>query len=424
MASTELTIPTGLRPVIWFPAFLIVFAGAASIGHGAGARQTSASQSISVRDVRVRLAADATRVRVRSDAMIQVADPSGSRASPLDAESWHVFTPAGREIRCGDRRFAADGVTLNSAGHGSITVAFDRGAGWSPSRRYPGLVDLRCLGDGKLGVINAVDVERYVSSVVAHEIWPTFEREAYRAQAIAARTYVLYAMIQRRNATHDVKAGQGSQVYLGIREDDTGRQAAEAARYTRGIVSTWGAGDGGRLFSAFYSAVCGGTTQSAARFGDEHDIKPLSGGAKCDFCKDAPGETYRWGPVRIDKNEFRSRLVARNPKAGFSGSITKIEVIDRSPQGRPSKLAITGSTGKPLELSAESFRLAVGAERMRSTDCTIRVTQRHIVIENGRGFGHGVGLCQWGAQGLAKHGRTAAEILRFYYPGSHLARAY
>ncbi|MCH7591382.1 MAG: SpoIID/LytB domain-containing protein [Planctomycetes bacterium] len=424
MASTELTVPIRPRPTVWIPVFLIVFAGAASTGHRAGAEQTLASPSISVRDVRVRLAADATRVRVRSDAMIQVADPSGPRKSPLDAESWHVFTSAGRAIRCGDRRFAADGVTLHTGGYGSMTVAFDRGAGWSPSRRYPGRVDLRCLDDGTLEVINAVDVEQYVSSVVAHEIWPTFEREAYRAQAIAARTYVLYAMIHRRNAAYDVKAGQGSQVYRGIRADDTGRQAAEAAWYTRGIVSTWGAGDGGRLFSAFYSAVCGGVTQSAARFGDEHDIKPLSGGAKCDFCKDAPGETYRWGPVRIDKNELRSRLVARNPKAGFSGSITKIEVIDRSPQGRPIKLEIIGSTGKPLELSAESFRLAVGAERMRSTDCTIRVTKRHIVIENGRGFGHGIGLCQWGSQGLAQRGKAAAEILCFYYPGSRLARAY
>ena len=422
MAPAQLTIPMRPRPAVWIPVFLIVFAGATSTGHGA--EQTSTPQPISVRDVRVRLVADATLIRVRSDTMIQVVDPSGSRKATLDAASWHVFAPAGRGIRCGERRFEADRVTLHSAGHGSVTVAFDRGAGWSPGRRYPGLLNLRRLDDGKLEVINAVDVERYVSSVVAHEIWPTFEREAYRAQAIAARTYVLYAMIQRQSAAYDVKASQGSQVYRGIRTDDTGRRAAEAAAYTRGVVSTWNTDGAHHLFSAFYSAVCGGMTQSAARFGDEHDIKPLSGGTKCDFCKDAPGDTYRWGPVRIDKNEVRSRLVARHPKAGFSESITKIEIVDRSPQGRPIKLAITGSTGKSLELSAESFRLAVGAERMRSADCTIRVTQRHIVLEDGRGFGHGVGLCQWGADGLAKRGRPAAEILRFYYPGSHLARAY
>jgi len=73
---------------------------------------------------------------------------------------------------------------------------------------------------------------------------------------------------------------------------------------------------------------------------------------------------------------------------------------------------------------AERFRLAVGPTVVRSTDCRIRVSGDEVIFENGKGYGHGLGLCQWGMQGLAQSGKHAAEILRFYYPGSKLTRVY
>jgi stage II sporulation protein D len=87
-------------------------------------------------------------------------------------------------------------------------------------------------------------------------------------------------------------------------------------------------------------------------------------------------------------------------------------------------LRITGSSGQEHDILAERFRLAIGSRIVRSTDCDIRVLKDEVVFENGRGFGHGLGLCQWGAQGQALEGKRAGEILRFYYPGSRLTRVY
>ena len=83
-----------------------------------------------------------------------------------------------------------------------------------------------------------------------------------------------------------------------------------------------------------------------------------------------------------------------------------------------------GERGEALELPGENFRLAAGSRIMRSTNCRIRVTDDAVVFEDGKGFGHGFGLCQWGMEGQARLGRTAAQILRYYYPQSHLRKAY
>ena len=99
-------------------------------------------------------------------------------------------------------------------------------------------------------------------------------------------------------------------------------------------------------------------------------------------------------------------------------------MIERSQQGRSTRIRITGDSGEAHEMSAENFRLAVGANHVRSTDCVIRMTESDLVFENGRGYGHGLGLCQWGAQGQALDGKSAAEILRYYYPGAKLTRVY
>jgi stage II sporulation protein D len=165
-------------------------------------------------------------------------------------------------------------------------------------------------------------------------------------------------------------------------------------------------------------------SQSAAIFGPENDIPPLAGNVPCDYCKIAPGETYRWGPVRLMKTEVRDRLVAAYPDLTVLGQVRSLQVTERTPSGRPVRLRIVGSDGASHDLLAERFRLAMGGRLLRSTDFTIRETSRALIFEKGRGFGHGLGLCQWGMQGQALQGKRAGEILRYYYPGARLARAY
>lgn len=315
-------------------------------------------------------------------------------------------------------------MEVSADSDGAVEVSCERKGGWSVERRYPGTIRIDVVDNGRLDVINYVDVERYVACVVANEVWPTFETEAYRAQAIAARTFVLFQMNRRNSAAHDVSATQGSQVYLGIRTDTPGRRAAEATGSTRGIVLSYSDGDGEHMFCAYYSAACGGMSQSAAIFGPRDAVEPLAGGVRCDYCKIAPGETYRWGPVRMKLSEVRSRLVAANEKLSVLGRIRGVEVCERTASGRPVRIKLIGDKGASHEMLAERFRLALGGAKVRSTDFVLRVKNDTLVFERGRGFGHGLGLCQWGMQGQALLHRRAGEILRYYYPGSKLTRVY
>lgn len=359
--------------------------------------------------------------------------------------------PAGLAIRDGERRIVMDAgpdewVTIASDSQGHLSLdghseyagplwvnseksptLFLRAAsddGWTDEREYFGRMEAVVGDDSRLDVINHVDVEHYVACVTASEVWPTFEQEAFRGQAIVARSYVLYQMLRRSSADFDVSATQGSQVYRGVRRDKVGRRAVRAAEYTRGIVLTYNDGQRDRLFCTYYSAACGGMSQSAAIFGVEGDIEPLTGGVPCDYCRIAPGQTYRWGPVTLTKDFVQERLTERYPDLETLGALRRIEVADTTAAGRALTIRLTGASGETHELLAERFRQAIDPMTLRSTHFRIRDEGSEVVFEDGRGFGHGLGLCQWGMQGQAKEGRPLSEILTYYYPGSRLTRVY
>lgn len=405
---------------------IFLFCGPASCGRNEKRQpDTSPEASVPVRPVRVLIASEVERVRIRAEGIITLQDKKRTEPGSYAADEWLTVEPGGSgDIRVGGRSLSIGSAVLAADATGCIRIAISREDEWTGDVEYWGSLRVNVAEDGDIDVVNHVDVEQYVACVVAQEVWPGFEREAYRAQAIAARTYVLYQMGRRRNAAFDVSATEGSQVYKGIRRDEPGRRAAEAAKYTRGIVCTWRDRGEDKLFSTYYNAVCGGVSQSAAIFGKADDIPPLAGGVRCDYCKIARGDTYRWGPVRLSRQEVLGRLMVRYPELAALGDIAAIKVIERAPGGRPVRMRITGSTGRIHDMLAERFRLAIGSMVVKSTDFDIRVTDGDVLFEHGRGFGHGLGLCQWGMQGQALAGKRAGEILRFYYPGSRLTRAY
>lgn len=378
-----------------------------------------------LRKARVLIAEDAERVELRAESGISATDGDGAIIGSYPAHQWLTIAPGGEgTFRLGETTLTAEKVTLRLASAGCLTIRLEPGKKRSPPRCYPGTLQLVRTDEGLIDVVNSVDVEQYVACVVAAEVWPTFREEAFRAQAIVARTFLLYQMEQRKDAFYDVKATQSSQVYRGRRDDATGRRATRATKDTRGLTCTWRDGDRDRLFSTYYSAACGGRSQSAAIFGEADNVPPLTGGVKCDYCRIAPGKSYRWGPIRLRRDEVFRRLTSRYPELRSLGQVAKIEVIERTAADRPLRLRLTGSSGDTHDMLAEHFRLAMGGTVIRSTDCDIRLTRKHVIFENGRGFGHGLGLCQWGMQGQALEGKSAAEILRFYFPGSRITRVY
>ena len=175
----------------------------------------------------------------------------------------------------------------------------------------------------------------------------------------------------------------------------------------------------------FYSSCCGGTTQNVTNIKRNFpSVPPLAGGVRCDCYKTAKGKTYTWPATSVSKSEVTSKLVARYPKLRALGRIEHIQVVERTAAGRPKILELLGAGGQASRMLAEDLRLAVGSRVIRSTNCDIRSERERFVFANGRGFGHGMGMCQWGAEAMARAGHPAADILKHYYPALNLTRAY
>jgi stage II sporulation protein D len=302
-------------------------------------------------------------------------------------------------VKLGDYDPMVYGVKIRAEHASSICVN---------DRYYRGEVDIIRCKDMTLLVINHVDIEDYLCSVLVGEISHRWPVEALKAQAIAARTYAVYQSRLNKDADYDLTGSVYSQVYQGSSVERN--QASEAVKATEGMVLTYN----GKIFPAYYHGACGGTTEDANELWGVK-LVPLAG-VRCNFCKDSP--SFKWRN-RIPLSVIASRLAANRMSVG---RIRNIVPAGFNSSGRIHDLKIKG-TKDTVVLDANRFRLFVGADLVRSTNFKVSLSGRNAVF-NGYGWGHGVGLCQWGAHFMAKKGYTAEEILKFYYPGSEIARKY
>lgn len=377
------------------------------------------------RDIRVLLLDTVSGCEIMCEDPVQVITWPEGRVVASNAEWTHPSVRFGTdEIQLVglEQSVTAPGVEIRSAGSEPLSLALSNGT-W---RQYRGALRLlrQPLRTGT--VINVVDIETYLVGVVSAELLSSFHEEAFRAQAIAARTYAWY---QKRTKgvgrAWDVTATESSQVYMGLEREDEVPKAREAVRDTLGVVCTRTTPAGPRIFCTYYSSTCGGSTQSAAALGRTDPVVPLAGNVMCTYCAHSPH--FEWpGPVALDKTEVTRRLRERFPRFDRLGRIQRVDVVQATPAGRPVRFALTDAENRSLELAAEDFRLGLDptGRRIRSTFFEIQNEEDTLVLTGGHGFGHGVGLCQYGADGLAQTGRSAAFILRFYYPSSGLTRAY
>jgi hypothetical protein len=160
----------------------------------------------SLRPVRVLVASGVNRIRIRADGSLSVVGDKSLSYIMDGASDWLVVSPgASRGIRVGGEPWPVLKVKVAAAPSNIIAMSADQD-GWLPGVRYAGELHVVVRENGRLDVVNHVDVETYVGCVVAGEVWPTFHTEAYRAQAIVSRTFVLYQMKQRQGASFDVTA--------------------------------------------------------------------------------------------------------------------------------------------------------------------------------------------------------------------------
>ena len=272
-------------------------------------------------------------------------------------------------------------------------------------RRYPGALRIERDGKGRFGLVVATDLETYLEGVVPGEIPATFPTEAQRTQAIVARTYAL-SRAPRTGAIRLHDHGGADQEYVGIPAVAAHRQVArDAVSSTRGMVLL----DGALPLRTYYHSTCGGATTPVESVFPDTPTVPLSG-VSCSWC--TASKYYRWHASLPAADVLRA--------AGATGPLRSLTVLARDGFGRATRIRVVGATSQ--DVPAGEFRLRVGAGRLRSTWFDDLAVDGGAVAASGRGWGHGVGLCQMGAKGLAETGSAAAEIVATYYPGAQLVR--
>ncbi len=291
-------------------------------------------------------------------------------------------------------------------------------------RCYRGSLRLLADADDSFLAINHVEMESYLAGVLPKELYAAWAPATYEALAVAARTFATYhCTTTGRRSQYDLGDNQASQCYGGYSAETPKSRAAVDA--TRGVVLSYGPRGQERIFLAQYSACCGGQVNGAYVIRSAQRIEPLEGGQVCNDC--AACSRYRWPAVRVRKADIRRALAARYAAARKLTRIDRIDVVTATPYGRAVWVDVVGN-GESVRVRGEDVRLALiyagipAAKRLNSMNCRMVDLGDSIEFTDGRGFGHGVGLCQWGAQGKALKGWTAEQILSFYYPGATLYR--
>lgn len=275
---------------------------------------------------------------------------------------------------------------------------------------YRGVLEVRFqLYDKKpeLLVVHPLDLETYVTGIVSAELPRGWPLASYQAQAVAARTFALSQKMKRIDLPYHMESTVLDQVYGGVEREHA--LAEEAAQTTRGQVLSFRR----HLAQTFFHASCGGRTESA-RDGWATPLAYLPG-STCNKCTDA--SRFKWS-VTIKKGDLDRQL-----KKQVGGPVTKVEIVETTTSGRAKTIAVS-TAQKTTRMTGGDFRRLLGWSTVWSTLIDKMTLGKDSLVIDGRGSGHGVGLCQWGARGFAQKGATWQQILTTYYPTATLARVY
>lgn len=277
-------------------------------------------------------------------------------------------------------------------------------------RMYRGNIILRRQGKNNIAVINELGLEEYICGVVPMEVGPDWPHESLKAQSVVARTFALKNLNRHLKEEYNLCSRTHCQVY--------GGSSCETAQTNKAVYETANEviAYGGEMINSYYHASCAGYTEdvnSAWNISENNNPEYLSG-VKCKFCED-----YRW--YNWEYKILFDTIVSRLRGAGYSsGKIEKIKAAGHTSGGRVKQVLIKHSKGE-LRIPSGKFRTAIGSDKIRSTNFVVKYKNR-VAYFNGHGWGHGVGMCQWGAKGMAESGRDYKEILEHYYKNTKVIK--
>lgn len=259
----------------------------------------------------------------------------------------------------------------------------------------------------ELLVVHPLDLETYVAGIVSSELPREWPLETYKAQAVASRTFAVWQKYRRLDLPYHMESTVLDQVYGGAQREHP--LAVEAARATRGLVITSNRG----LAQAYFHASCGDRTESALDgWGSALTYLP---GSVCNAC--SASQRYRWS-VKIPRARVETAL-----KPVLGEAVRSVTITSKTETGRARSVTVRGAK-KHQQITGADLRRLLGYNTLWSTWIEDLALGRSELVVTGRGSGHGVGMCQWGARGLALEGQTAEQILARYYPGTRLQRLY
>jgi stage II sporulation protein D len=336
-------------------------------------------------ELRVAIKQGANQLQVGSSTQAIVRDSSGQTVGELQAMD--AFKAEGSDgVMLG--KLKAKALWIEPTGDGYV---------WIGDRWYRGRTQLLATGKG-LTAINHVNIEHYLYSVLGSEMYPTWPQEALKAQAVAARSYALHKRSTSGNNLYDVVDTTASQVYKGLEgEAQTTHQAVEA---TAGQVMTYN----GQVILAVFHSSSGGHTENVEDIWKE-SLPYLRG--VVDYDMGAP--VFEW-----TKNFSSSEL---SSKISGVGTVTSMTAERKTPNGRVVTMLVKGDRGTK-RISGNDLRNTLG---LKSTLFVVNPNGDGFQIQ-GRGYGHGLGMSQWGAHNLAQQGVGYQKILSHYYQNATLAR--
>jgi stage II sporulation protein D len=377
--------------------------------------------------IRVLLSARATTARVSSPSGFNLLSGGGSLMARGGAGATWRIEHEGRRVRA----VRPDGVPTVWA-EGSIRAQPVESALLSlDGSPYRGELTF-AASDSGLAETNALSIEDYLPGVVPLEMGdrPPGDSAAVQAQAVTARSYAYIHLTPSRS--YDVTSGVLDQLYGGVAaETGVGSQAVESTRW---LVLTFA----GRVVNAPYSSACGGSTAAASeiwRTSDEPYLRAVSDripGTNRFYCDGAPRFTWTRTLDAATLNAAIAQYLAAyvNVPGKKPGVVEAVSVASHTPSGRVGTLTVTTDRGN-FVLRGNDIRFVLrkpGGEILESTYFSVATAPAPDgslarLTLHGMGYGHGVGMCQWGAIGRARAGQDFRAILQAYYPGTAIGPA-
>ncbi len=345
--------------------------------------------SLNAKEVKVLIVENKASLNIEASGSFKITD--------LDSNKKYLVKKGGKFKVSGNKKGVKAGSISSDKGllldlrdtDGSFTIN---------GNKYKGKLSIEKASSG-VNIIEQLDLEDYLLGVLPYEMSHSWPLEALKAQAVAARTYTLKSIEDKKIKEFDLYSDVRSQMYKGSATVyDSVKKAVEG---TKGQVLTYK----DNLFYTYYHANCGGHTDPIPWIKDS--IKPLDG-AKCGYCNTS--KSAKW-QATITLESIKKFLKQNK----IPGTFKSISIAKKDSSGRAKTLRIrTNKTKK--NISCNEFRVGVGSTKMKS--CFLTSIKGRTL--KGKGYGHGGGMCQDGAKGMALAKKDYKEILERYYPSSKI----